>query len=334
MSNLIQNGNFGTGSLSPWVLDISSNNASVVSLSSGNYSLQILKVSSPAKPIISQNFTTSPGSVYTLSFNVRVVLSDSNAPNNTSIQVSISNATGNFSSFNSSGAIGWTPVSYTFTSNASNQTLTFLANNNQQNGNNSNYNIIYLDAVNISLVPSGTTGPMGTSGPTNQVSTNQESTTNQQGNNNQNTSNQQTQPIQNIFRFGRGSNSSGNFWYGNSTNFPGFLYKKNVGVGGRRSTKMNPGGNVTCNRSYYLYNKYKPGTGGVGASTTSNRRAKNRGATVCVNNGDKCGTFYQYLGRYDNYTGNPNGYFPYPPPPQYKGNPIHNSVFPSVSHHN
>ena len=30
--------------------------------------------------------------------------------------------------------------------------------------------------------------------------------------------------------FGNGSNSNGNFWYGNSTNFPGFLYKKNVGV--------------------------------------------------------------------------------------------------------
>ena len=26
--------------------------------------------------------------------------------------------------------------------------------------------------------------------------------------------------------FGSGSNSNGNFWYGNSTNFPGFLYKK------------------------------------------------------------------------------------------------------------
>jgi hypothetical protein len=43
--------------------------------------------------------------------------------------------------------------------------------------------------------------------------------------------------------FGSGP-SNGQFWYGSSTNFPGFLYKKNVGVGGRRSTKMNPGGNI------------------------------------------------------------------------------------------
>lgn len=41
--------------------------------------------------------------------------------------------------------------------------------------------------------------------------------------------------------------SNGQFWYGKSTGFPGFLYKKNNGVGGRRSTKMNPGGNTTCN---------------------------------------------------------------------------------------
>lgn len=39
--------------------------------------------------------------------------------------------------------------------------------------------------------------------------------------------------------FGSGP-SNGQFWYGSSTNFPGFLYKKNVGVGGRRSTKMSP----------------------------------------------------------------------------------------------
>ena len=44
--------------------------------------------------------------------------------------------------------------------------------------------------------------------------------------------------------------------------FPGFLYKKNVGVGGRRSTKFAAGGNITCNTYQYLYNKYKPGQGG------------------------------------------------------------------------
>ena len=112
--------------------------------------------------------------------------------------------------------------------------------------------------------------------------------------------------------FGSGSNSNGQFWYGNTTKFPGFLYKKNVGVGARRSTLMNPGGNVFCNKSRFLYNKYKPGTGGVGASSTSNRRAKNRLASVCLGQNSQCGAFYQYLGRYDNYTSNPNGYFPYP----------------------
>ena len=79
--------------------------------------------------------------------------------------------------------------------------------------------------------------------------------------------------------------SNGNFWYGRSTGFPGFLYKRNNGVGGRKSTKMGPGGNITCNQSTYLYNKYKPGSGGVGASSISNRRAKNRLATVCNGSG-------------------------------------------------
>lgn len=112
-------------------------------------------------------------------------------------------------------------------------------------------------------------------------------------------------------RFGNGSNSNGQFWYGSQTNFPGFLYKKNVGVGGRRSTKMSPGGNITCNNSTYLYNKYKPGQGGVGASSIANRRAKNRLASVCGEN-IKCGPFYTYLGRYNPYTENPNGFFQYP----------------------
>jgi hypothetical protein len=115
-------------------------------------------------------------------------------------------------------------------------------------------------------------------------------------------------------RLGNGSNSNGQFWYGSQTNFPGFLYKKNVGVGGRRSTKMNPGGNITCNKSNYLYNKFKPGVGGVGASSVAIRRAKNRLATVCTPQ-QNCGQFYNYLGLYDNYTGNPNGYFPFPRPP-------------------
>jgi hypothetical protein len=114
--------------------------------------------------------------------------------------------------------------------------------------------------------------------------------------------------------FGSGSNSNGQFWYGSTTNFPGFLYKKNVGVGGRRSTKFAAGGNITCNQYTYLYNKYKPGNGGVGASSIANRRAKNRLATICSPQ-QQCGQFYQYLGRYDKYTENPNGYFPYPQMP-------------------
>ena len=112
--------------------------------------------------------------------------------------------------------------------------------------------------------------------------------------------------------FGTGSNSNGQFWYGNSTNFPGFLYKKNVGVGGRRSTKFAPGGNITCNTYQYLYNKYSPGQGGVGASSISNRRAKNRLATICQEN--KCFPCFMTLGQYSNYTHNPNGFIPCPNP--------------------
>jgi len=89
------------------------------------------------------------------------------------------------------------------------------------------------------------------------------------------------------------SNSYGQFWFGGST-FPGFLYKKNTGTGARRSTKFAAGGNITCNRETYLYNKYKPGGGGVGASSVANRRAKNRLATVCGPN--QCFPFYNNLG--------------------------------------
>jgi uncharacterized repeat protein (TIGR02543 family) len=110
--------------------------------------------------------------------------------------------------------------------------------------------------------------------------------------------------------FGSGSNSYGQFWFGGST-FPGFLYKRNLGVGGRRSTKMTPGGNITCNSETYLYNKYKPGGGGVGASSMSNRRAKNRLATICGSS-NKCFPCYNTLGQYSNYTHNPNGFIPCP----------------------
>ena len=112
--------------------------------------------------------------------------------------------------------------------------------------------------------------------------------------------------------FGTGP-SNGQFWFGGST-FPGFMFKRNTGVGGRRSTKMNPGGNITCNSPVYLYNKYSPGANGVGASSTSNRRAKNRMATVCRSgansNTKNCFPCQPTLGQYSNYTHNPNGFYP------------------------
>jgi hypothetical protein len=96
--------------------------------------------------------------------------------------------------------------------------------------------------------------------------------------------------------FGNGSNSNGQFWYGSSVNFPGFLYKKNLGVGGRRSTLFAAGGNSRTNTPQYMYNKYKPGTGGVGASSIATRRAKNRHATICTEN--YCFPAYMTLGQY------------------------------------
>lgn len=111
-------------------------------------------------------------------------------------------------------------------------------------------------------------------------------------------------------RFGNGSSSNGQFWFGGNT-FPGFLYKKNVGVGGRRATKFAAGGNSTTNTYQYIYNKYKPGNGGIGASSISNRRAKNRLATVCLEK--NCFPCYTTLGQYSNYTHNPNGFVPCPP---------------------
>jgi hypothetical protein len=111
--------------------------------------------------------------------------------------------------------------------------------------------------------------------------------------------------------------TSGHFWYGSTTNFPGFNYKANAAGGVRKSTKFAPGGSSLCNHNTYLYNKYKPGFSGVGANSTSVRRAKNRLSSVCTKN-ESCGQFYTYLGRYNNYTSNQNGFFPYPPS-QYTG---------------
>lgn len=77
------------------------------------------------------------------------------------------------------------------------------------------------------------------------------------------------------------SNSYGQFWYGGNIGFPGFLFKKNVGVGGRRSTKFAAGGNKITNTPQNIYNKYQAGNSGVGASSIATRRAKNRLASTC-----------------------------------------------------
>ena len=77
--------------------------------------------------------------------------------------------------------------------------------------------------------------------------------------------------------------SNGSFWYGKCINFPGFLYKKNNGVGVKRSTQFTPGGNTICNQPTYLYNRYIPGSG-VGASNISVRRHKKILASNCCDN--------------------------------------------------
>lgn len=129
-------------------------------------------------------------------------------------------------------------------------------------------------------------------------------------------------------RFGNGSNSNGQFWYGSTTNFPGFLYKKNVGVGGRRSTKFAAGGNSSTNTYQYMYNKYKPGQGGVGASSIATRRAKNRQATIC-NGVNDCYPCYMTLGQYNPFLYNPNGFYPCPQP---TGQPITTFISPAQNY--
>jgi hypothetical protein len=116
--------------------------------------------------------------------------------------------------------------------------------------------------------------------------------------------------------FRTGSNSYGQFWFGGST-FPGFLFKKNTGVGGRRSTQFTPGGTITCNQPGELWNKYTPGAG-VGASSIATRRSKMINATSC-NNNQQCGRFYVELGQnqirpsqYTNYNSNLSVYPQYP----------------------
>jgi len=79
--------------------------------------------------------------------------------------------------------------------------------------------------------------------------------------------------------FGLGSTPYGQVWYGGST-FPGFLYKKNLGVGTKRSTLFTAGG-VNTNKQA-IYNTFVPGSG-IGGVSISNRRANFRRATPCAN---------------------------------------------------
>lgn len=97
----------------------------------------------------------------------------------------------------------------------------------------------------------------------------------------------------------------GSFWYGPY----GFLYKKKGGAGGRR----NPPYGMICGQPQYLYNKYTPGQSGVGAQSIAVRRAKNHRAVICrgaygYSPDHSCGAFYNYLGQYDSFLYNPNGY--------------------------
>ena len=112
--------------------------------------------------------------------------------------------------------------------------------------------------------------------------------------------------------FRTASNGYGQFWFGGNS-FPGFLYKKNVGVGGRRSTRFTPGGTIGCNQPCDIWNKYTPGSG-VGASSVATRRAKIIYATSC-NKSQQCGKFYTQLAqnqiRVSPYThGQTNGQIP------------------------
>lgn len=90
--------------------------------------------------------------------------------------------------------------------------------------------------------------------------------------------------------FGTGSNSNGQFWFGGNS-FPGFLYKKNTGVGGRRNPKYG----LICNKPTTLWNKYVPGSG-VGGTSVATRRSKMIRATSCKP-GQVCGRFYSELGQ-------------------------------------
>jgi hypothetical protein len=75
-----------------------------------------------------------------------------------------------------------------------------------------------------------------------------------------------------------------------------------------RSYQMASDGN-----SIDIQNKYTPGSGGVGASSIANRRAKNRLATICGDKPANCFPYYMTLGQYNKSSGNPNGFIPFIP---------------------
>lgn len=70
--------------------------------------------------------------------------------------------------------------------------------------------------------------------------------------------------------------SYGSLWYGKNTNFPGFLYKKNVGSGVGRSFSRS----YICNQPSSFNNRYVPGAG-VGATSAGLRSIKRRLAASC-----------------------------------------------------
>ena len=113
------------------------------------------------------------------------------------------------------------------------------------------------------------------------------------------------------------SNSYGQLWFGGSS-FPGFLYKRNLGAGARRSTQLIPGGTLVTNQPNEFWNKYTPGSG-VGGSSVATRRAKMRLATSCTP-GQECGKFYTQLGqnqiRPSRYTNPGSNLSVYPPVPK------------------
>lgn len=93
------------------------------------------------------------------------------------------------------------------------------------------------------------------------------------------------------------SSSYGQFWFG-GTSFPGFLYKRNLGVGSRRSTQFVPGGSRVSNQTDKLWNNYTPGAG-VGGSSIATRRAKMLRSTACVD-GHHCSQYQLRPSIYNN----------------------------------